>query len=86
MMFRTTHEFCRRNGFTKTLSLTLTYNQPSITAIKQIKYAGVIAKFETRSLLFGIYKSAILLEGIKKSVEEHDIESISHNNSPSILA
>lgn len=76
IIFSTTREFCRQNGLTKTLSVVSAHNQPSIEAIKKATGVRIIAKFESLSLFFGLYRFVTPIEEIKKAVEDHETESI----------
>jgi len=74
IMRSTTNEFCRQKGLTKVLGVILTHNQPSIKSYKYLKGGRIIGKFESLSLLFGLYRSVTPLDEIKKAIEDHDAE------------
>lgn len=72
VMVSATHEFCRQNGLKKILGVILAHNQPSIKTLKQVKGARIIARFESLSLFFGLYRFSTPLDEIKKVIEDHD--------------
>ncbi len=74
VMTTTTHEFCRQKGLTKILGVILAHNQPSIETLKQVKGARIIARFESLSLFFGLYRFSTPLDEIKKAIEHHEKE------------
>ena len=74
VMTTTTHEFCRQKGLTKILGVILAHNQPSIETLKQVKGARIIARFESLSLFFGLYRFSTPLDEIKKAIENNEKE------------
>jgi hypothetical protein len=71
-MVSMTHECCRQNGWTKILGLILAHNKPSLEVLKQVKGASAIARFESLSLFFGLYRRSTPLDEIQKTIESHE--------------